>query len=84
MHPANERIFGEVLRDVSPDIVILHNITAVGLNIWRTIARAGIPCIQVVHDLALVCMNMAQFRGGKACVGPLHRLQNLQSPSASR
>ena len=69
LHPANERIFGEVLREVSPDIVILHNITAVGLNIWRTIARAGIPCIQVVHDLALVCMNMAQFRGGKACAG---------------
>jgi glycosyltransferase involved in cell wall biosynthesis len=69
LHPANERIFGEVLREVSPDIVLLHNITAIGLNIWRTIAKAGIPCVQVVHDLALVCMNMSQFRGGAACEG---------------
>jgi glycosyltransferase involved in cell wall biosynthesis len=69
LHPANERVFGQVLRDVSPDIVILHNITAIGLNIWRTIAKAGVPCVQVVHDLGLVCLNLAQFRGGKACAG---------------
>lgn len=68
-HPANERIFGELLREISPDVVVLHNITAIGLNIWRTLAKAGIPCVQVIHDLGLVCMNLAQFRGGKACIG---------------
>jgi len=69
MHPANERIFGQALRAIAPDIVLLHNITAVGMNIWRSIARTGVPCIQVVHDLSLVCMNMSQFRGGRSCDG---------------
>jgi glycosyltransferase involved in cell wall biosynthesis len=68
-NPANERLFAEVLAEVQPDILLLHNITAVGLNIWRPIARMRIPCIQVIHDLNPICMNMSQFRGGKACDG---------------
>ena len=66
-HPANEKLFAEVLGQIRPDIIILHNITAVGMNIWRTIRSSGIPCIQVVHDLSLICLNMARFRGGRQC-----------------
>ena len=69
LHPANERVFGDALRSIAPDIVLLHNITAVGMNIWRTVAKAAIPCVQVVHDLSLACMNMSQFRNGNACAG---------------
>ena len=66
-HPANEKLFAEVLGQIRPDIIILHNITAVGMNIWRTIRSSGIPCIQVIHDLSLICLNMARFRGGRRC-----------------
>ena len=69
LHPRNESIFKKCLHEIKPDIIVLHNITAVGLNIWRPIAKAKIPCIQVVHDLSLACMNMSRFRGGKACEG---------------
>jgi glycosyltransferase involved in cell wall biosynthesis len=68
-HPKNETLFAEVLGQVKPDIIILHNITAIGSNIWRTVAESGIPCVQVIHDLALICLNMARFRSGRQCSG---------------
>lgn len=67
--PRNERVFRRVLLTTRPDIILLHNITAVGVNIWRTIARSKIPCIQIIHDYNLVCMNMSRFRGGNTCEG---------------
>jgi glycosyltransferase involved in cell wall biosynthesis len=68
-HPANEAIFEEVLRRVRPDIIILHSITAIGLNIWRSIRKSEIPCIQVIHDLSLICLQAACFRKGHQCRG---------------
>lgn len=68
-HPENERQFSAALAEIRPDIVLLHTITAIGTNIWRTIARANIPCIQVVHELSSICLNMAQFRSGHQCEG---------------
>ena len=67
--PANERTFSKVTREIDPDVVIVHNPTAIGLNIWRSIRKAGTPCIQVVHDLSLICFNMSQFRSGRQCSG---------------
>ena len=69
VHPTNEALFAEVLGRVQPHVIILHNITAVGLNIWRPIRKSGIPCIQVVHDLSLICLNMSRFRAGRQCSG---------------
>jgi glycosyltransferase involved in cell wall biosynthesis len=68
-HPANEILFAEALGEVRPDVIILHSITAVGMNIWRTISKSGVPCIQVMHDLNPVCLNMLRFREGKQCSG---------------
>jgi glycosyltransferase involved in cell wall biosynthesis len=68
-YPTNEALFAEVLRQVEPDAIILHSITAIGSNIWRTIRKSGIPCIQVLHDLGLICLNKARFKGGRQCPG---------------
>ncbi len=67
--PANEHTFSKVYNEVKPDVVIVHNPTAIGLNIWRPIRKSGTPCIQVVHDLSLICFNMSQFRSGRQCPG---------------
>jgi glycosyltransferase involved in cell wall biosynthesis len=68
-HPSNEKLFADVLNQVRPEIIILHNITAVGLNVWRPIQSSGIPCIQVIHDLSLICFQIARFRFGRQCAG---------------
>jgi glycosyltransferase involved in cell wall biosynthesis len=67
--PANERTFSKVAREIDPDVIIIHNPTAIGLNIWRPIRKSGTPCIQVIHDLSLICFNMSQFRSGRQCSG---------------
>jgi glycosyltransferase involved in cell wall biosynthesis len=67
--PANERTFRKVAREIDPDVIIIHNPTAIGLNIWRPIRKSGTPCIQVIHDLGLICFNMSQFRSGRQCSG---------------
>lgn len=67
--PANERTFSKVAREINPDVIIVHNPTAIGLNIWRPIRKSGTPCIQVIHDLSLICFNMSQFRSGRQCSG---------------
>lgn len=68
-HPENERQFRSVLEEVRPDICLLHNVTGIGMNIWRTLAAAELPTVQVIHDLGLVCVNMSRFRGGRQCNG---------------
>jgi glycosyltransferase involved in cell wall biosynthesis len=75
--PANERIFGEVLKRIVPDVVILHNTTGVGQNIWRTLRRYDVPALQVIHDLGIICLNKARFRNARQCKGlcALCRLQ---------
>jgi len=69
MDPANEHTFSKVVHEIEPDLIILHNLPAIGLNIWRTIRKSGTPCIQVIHDLGLICLNMSQFRSGRLCSG---------------
>ena len=65
--PANEKIFSQVLRQVKPDVIILHNLTAVGKNIWRPIRKSNVPCLQWIHDLGLVCFNFSRFKSGRQC-----------------
>jgi glycosyltransferase involved in cell wall biosynthesis len=65
----NTKIFGEVCRKISPDIIVLHAIDGIGLNVWRWIRKADIPCIQVLHDYAIVCLNKSRFRNGRQCRG---------------
>jgi glycosyltransferase involved in cell wall biosynthesis len=71
-HPANEKQFADVLAKTAPEAIILHNITAIGMNIWRTIAKRGTPCIQVLHDFGVVCKNMSMYRNGQHCDGLCH------------
>jgi glycosyltransferase involved in cell wall biosynthesis len=68
-NPSNTRIFGEVCRKLLPDIIVLHAIDGIGLNIWRWIREAGIPCIQVLHDYGIICLNKSRFRNGRQCRG---------------
>lgn len=68
-HPTNEKVFAKVLGEIEPDLILLHNTNAVGANIWRTIVKSRIPCIQVVHDFGLICLNKARFRSGHQCSG---------------
>jgi glycosyltransferase involved in cell wall biosynthesis len=64
---SNETLFEQVIDDVAPDAVIVHNTQGIGFNLFRVLARRGIPTVHVLHDLGLVCLNRAMFRGAEKC-----------------
>ncbi|TDP02431.1 glycosyltransferase family 4 protein [Flavobacterium sp. 245] len=57
----------DVIKMEKPDVIICHNLTGWSISVWDEIANAGIPIIQVIHDLYLLCPSSSMFRGGKAC-----------------
>lgn len=50
-----------------PNIAICHNITGFSISIWDEIKDAGIPVVQVLHDLYLLCINSNMFKDERTC-----------------
>lgn len=44
----------ELLREVRPDRIVLHNMRGMGLGAWRELTRAKVPVEQVWHDVGAV------------------------------
>ncbi len=62
------RKFGRLLDDSKPDLVHFHNITRqLSPSIVDAAAERGIPTIQTMHDLSLVCPAHSFFFRGHAC-----------------
>lgn len=63
-----KRAMGEALRDLKPDIVHIHNIYHhLSSSILSSIRKAGIPCVQTLHDLKLACPNYKMYTEGSLC-----------------
>lgn len=57
----------EVIRREKPDVVSCHNLAGWSVAVWDEIHRAGIPVIQVLHDMYLACANSNMFKGDHPC-----------------
>lgn len=66
-NPASEAILRGAVESFRPDIVNTHNLQGIGYNLLREIGRQGVPCVQTLHDLGFLCINMNMFRRGRAC-----------------
>jgi glycosyltransferase involved in cell wall biosynthesis len=63
-----KRKFGRLLDDSKPDLVHFHNITRqLSPSIVDAAAKRGIPMIQTMHDLSLICPAHSFFFRGRAC-----------------
>lgn len=59
---------GRLLDDLRPDIVHFHNITRqLSPSIVDAAAARGIPMVQTLHDLSLVCPAHSFYVNGRAC-----------------
>lgn len=57
-----------MIRDIQPDAVHLHNIYhQLSSSILPVIRRAGISCVQTLHDYKLACPNYRMFTEGFPC-----------------
>jgi len=59
----------QVLEKEKPDVVSCHNLAGWSIAVWDEITRLGIPIVQVLHDMYLLCPNSNMYKGDKACEG---------------
>lgn len=74
----NGRKTAQILKEISPDIIFVHNCSSVG--IMNTFLESGIPVIRMVHDHEVYCMRgnkyfpllgmRCPFKGGLCCLFP--------------
>jgi glycosyltransferase involved in cell wall biosynthesis len=57
----------EVLQLEKPDVVSCHNLAGWSIAAWDTIYQAGVPIIQVLHDMYLACANSNMFKDDQPC-----------------
>lgn len=58
----------EVLAREEPDVVSCHNLAGWSIAVWDEIHHAGIPIVQVLHDMYLACANSNMFKNEVPCV----------------
>lgn len=56
-----------ILEKEKPDIVSCHNLAGWSVSVWDAIHASGIPIVQVLHDLYLLCPNSNMFKGNIPC-----------------
>ena len=56
-----------VAQSFKPDIIQFHNLAGLTRSVWSVPRALGIPSIQVLHDLYLICPKSSMFRNGHAC-----------------
>lgn len=74
----------EVLRREQPDLVSCHNLAGWSVAVWDEIHLAGIPVIQVLHDMYLACANSNMFKGDHPCDQQCLRCRLLRSQHAEK
>ena len=59
---------GLLIDDLKPDVIHFHNITRqLSPSIIDAAAARGVPTVQTMHDLSLVCPAHSFFVNGRAC-----------------
>ncbi len=57
-----------VVRTTRPDVAYVHNIyPLISPSVYRALASAGVPSIQVAHNFRPYCMNGLLYRQGAVC-----------------
>ena len=64
---AMARAVGAIVRRERPDVVHTHTIFGLSVQVWRAVARAGIPLVHTLHDYYVLCPRASMFRDGRNC-----------------
>ncbi|WP_285424429.1 glycosyltransferase family 4 protein [Pseudomonas sp. efr-133-TYG-103a] len=57
----------EVINDEQPQLVVCHNLAGWSVSVWDEITAAGLPIVQVLHDMYLMCPSSNMFKRGQCC-----------------
>jgi glycosyltransferase involved in cell wall biosynthesis len=74
----------DVIAKEQIDVVVCHNLAGWSVAAWDEITDAGIPIVQVLHDLYLLCPGSNMFKKGTACTAPCTLCRVLRQGHAQR
>ncbi|MDH0749608.1 glycosyltransferase family 4 protein [Pseudomonas sp. GD03842] len=57
----------QVIDQQRPQLVVCHNLAGWSVSVWDEITAAGLPIVQVLHDMYLMCPSANMFKGGQCC-----------------
>ncbi len=58
---------GDIIRMERPDVISFHNLAGWSISVWDAAREHNVPCVQVLHDLYLLCANSDMFKHGRSC-----------------
>lgn len=68
--PAVRTALQETIGRQRPELLHVHNVFSLGVDVLELLGRSGIPIVQTVHDFSLLCPNSWCVRGdGSSCSG---------------
>lgn len=68
--PTTREALRDYIQRFSPEIVHVHNVFSLGLDVLQVLGATGLPLVQTVHDFSLLCPNSWCVRGdGSPCPG---------------
>lgn len=67
-----------------PDLVVCHNLTGWSVSAWDEITTAGLPIVQVLHDLYLLCPGSTMFSKGHSCKTQCGRCERFRKGHDAR
>lgn len=73
----------EVLQREQPDLVVCHNLSGWSVSAWDEIRASGVPCVQVLHDMYLLCPKNTLFKQGRSCQQLCGSCAALRRPHAA-
>src|SRR5687767_8376290 len=47
----------ETIQRVRPELIHVHNVYSLGIDVLELLGRTGIPVVQTIHDFGLLCPN---------------------------
>lgn len=77
----------EVIERERPDVVVCNNLTGWSISAWDEITAAGLPIVQVLHDLYLLCPKDTMFSKGRSCenqCGMCSAFRQRHAPASSQ
>jgi glycosyltransferase involved in cell wall biosynthesis len=57
----------QVIKREQPQVVVCHNLAGWSVSVWDEITAAGLPIVQVLHDMYLMCPSSNMFKKGRCC-----------------
>jgi glycosyltransferase involved in cell wall biosynthesis len=69
VNPWMQGYLREVVATEEPEVASVHNLPGWSAASWVTLARLGVPAVQVLHDYYPICVKASMYRQGRNCTG---------------